>query len=378
MFGAAVIGCGLVSKVHLDALKRLESDGHVSLEFTCDVIEERAKQSMKKYGFKHYTTHYEDVSHSKNVDLAFVLLPVSSHHKVSIDLMNSGKNVLVEKPMALNTHECQEMIESMKKNKIVLYVGHVKRKNEAYRLAKVYVDKHISPVYLIKSCERWYGANHFLMNLWRANPSLSGGGIWMDIGCHYIDIFRYIVGEMKNIYLMCNMFPEDILKQIKRYEKEWQQKVKDSYRNMEEFESYIKKIRLEGNSLSSIEFCNGALGGIDVGWCTKSPEMYYERTEIFGHGGIIIIESHPFYQPISPRIKIYLENNGGKWNESFNLPFVVDAFYQQAKDFIKAVENGDCSSAFDGKRAIDIVQAGYLSFAKKQPIEIENNGDDAF
>lgn len=368
MFGVAVIGCGLVSRVHLESLKRMESEGKISLEVTCDVIEERAKNAANRYGFKSYTTDYRDIIRCKDVDAAFVLLPVNLHCKVSKEFMDAGKHVLVEKPMAINEKECEYMIESMRRNNVTLFVGHVKRKNEAYRLAKEYIQKHISPVYLIKSCERWYGADHFLLNLWRANPSLSGGGIWMDIGCHYIDIFRYMIGEIKRIYLTCNVFPEDLLRKVKHYERGWQEKVKQAYRNLDKFESLMREIRLEGNAVSSVEFNCGALGEIDVGWCTKSPEMYYERTEIFGDGGIIIIESPPFYKPISPKMKIYLE--GEEWNELNNLPPVTDAFYQQAKEFIKAVEKRESDSALDGKRAIEIVQAGYLSYRKRLPIEI--------
>lgn len=375
MFGVAVVGCGLVSRVHLNALKRLESEGKVSLEIACDVIEERAKDVKCKYKFESYTTNYKDVVRSKDVDAVFVLLPVNLHCKVSEELMNSGKHVLVEKPMAMSKKECIEMIESMKRNNVILYVGHVKRENEAYRLAKEYVDKYISPVYLIKSCERWYGANHFLLNLWRADPEVSGGGIWMDIGCHYVDIFRHIVGEIRRIYLACNMFPEDIMKQVIRYENEWQEKVKAAYGNIEKFEGQLKKKKLEGNALSSIEFDCGALGEIDVGWCTKSPEMYYERTEIFGHGGIIMIESHPFYKPVSPRMKIYLEGESSGWIELTNLMPVPEAFYQQAKDFIHAIERGVSNSALEGMKAIEVVQAGYLSFKKKHPVTIINRGE---
>jgi predicted dehydrogenase len=374
MLGVAVIGCGLVSRVHLDALKKLEFEGKVSLEIACDLIKERAKDVKHRYKFRSYTTNCKDVARSKDVDVAFVLLPVYLHRKVSVELMNSGKHVLVEKPMAMNKKECIEMVRSMEKNNVILYVGHVKRENEAYRLAKENVDKYISPVYLIKSCERWYGANHFLLNLWRADPASSGGGIWMDIGCHYVDIFRYIVGEIRRVYLTCNMFPEDIMKQVMKYEVGWQEKVKATYGNIDEFEKNVMEKRLEGNALSSIEFDCGALGEIDVGWCTKSPEMYCERTEIFGHGGIIVIESYPFYKPVSPKMKIYLEGESSGWIESTNLTPIPEAFYRQAKSFIHAIERGESNSALDGMKAVEVVQAGYLSFKKKHPVTISDGG----
>jgi len=370
LLGVAVVGCGLVSKVHFDALKKMESEGLVRLEATCDVIQERAENAGRQYGFKWHTVNYKDIIECKDVDAVWVLLPVGIHCKVSKDLMNAGKHVLIEKPMALNPEECNEMIDSMKRNNVVLAVGHVKRKNEAYRLAKEYVDKYVGPLYLMKSCERWCGANHFLMNLWRSDPRLGGGGIWMDIGCHYLDLFRYIAGEIKRIYLTCNMFPEDIMDQVKIYQRGWREKVKEAYRSFDEFERKISESTLEGNALSCVEFNSGAVGEIDVGWCTKTPEMYYERTEIFGMGGAIIIESPPFYESVSPKIRVYLEKEGNGWIEFPNLPHVTEAFYHQAKEFIGYIEKNDGHSAFEGKRALDLVQAGYLSYKKRHPVEV--------
>lgn len=370
MLGVAVVGCGLVSKVHLDALKRMESEGLVKLEAVCDGVEERAENSCRTYGFNWYTVDYREIAECENVDAAWILLPVGIHCQVAKDLMNAGKHVLIEKPMALNPEECNEMIDSMKKNQVVLAVGHVKRKNEAYRLAKEYVEKHVGPLYQIKSCERWYGANHFLMNLWRSDPSLAGGGIWMDVGCHYLDLFRYIAGEIKKVYLMCNMFPKHLMKHVKLYERGWRDKVKKAYSSINEFEKKISESQLEGNALACVEFRSGALGEIDVGWCTKTPEMYYERTEIFGIGGAIIIESPPFYENTSPKMRIYIEREGDKWIEFTDLPHVTEAFYHQAKEFLHYIERRETSSAYEGKRTMELIQAGYLSYKMGRPVEV--------
>lgn len=372
MLSVAVVGCGFVSKAHLEALKKLESEGKVRLEATCDILEERAKEAKAKYGFQWHTADYRDIVSSEDIEIAFVFLPVGLHRTVSDDLMAAQKHVLVEKPMALNERECDEMVKAMERYGVILYVGHVKRKNMAYQLAKTYVEKHIEPVYLIKSCERWYGAEHFLSNRWRANPEMGGGGIWMDIGCHYVDIFRYIAGEIKNIYLTCNMFPLNLMHHVELYEKGWQEKVERAYKSMDDYGRRVQESRLEGNALSSIELDCGAIGEIDVGWCTRTPEAYYERTEIFGEGGAIIIESPPFFVPSPPKMKVYLQKRGSKWIELADLPPVTDAFYHQAREFVGCVQKGECCSALDGKRAIEVVRAGYLSYEKGYPVELKS------
>ena len=100
-----VIGCGgIANKKHMPALKKLPN---VEMVAFCDVVEERAVKAKADFGTpdaKAYTD-YKKLLEDKTIDVVHVCTPNRSHSFITVDALESGKHVMCEKPMAINTAE---------------------------------------------------------------------------------------------------------------------------------------------------------------------------------------------------------------------------------------------------------------------------------
>jgi predicted dehydrogenase len=157
---------------------------------------DKAEKTAAQYGIpKENIYNYENfdsIAKNKSIDAVYVALPNSMHAEYTIRAAKAGKHVLCEKPMAINSAECQSMINACKANNVKLMI--------AYRL-------HYEPITIklreivrsgrIGELQDMQGANGFSIGLneWRYNKALAGGGSLFDLGVYCINAFRYFSGE---------------------------------------------------------------------------------------------------------------------------------------------------------------------------------------
>ena len=99
MFKIAIVGAGLIGKVHSDAIF---SNPECELVAVCDVNEEKAKEIAEKHDAKCYAD-YKKMADEAEMDVVILNLPHFLHCEVTVFFLEKGINVLVEKPMA-NTY----------------------------------------------------------------------------------------------------------------------------------------------------------------------------------------------------------------------------------------------------------------------------------
>lgn len=140
--------------------------------------------------------NFDDIINNKDIDLVYVLLPNALHKEYVIRAAKAKKHVIVEKPMALNAKDCEEMIKVCEAEGVQLAMG--------YRL-------HYEPTHLeIKRLgqEKVFGQVRYIEaslgyktdapgdpNEWRMKKALSGGGPLMNLGVYCIQSARYVLGE---------------------------------------------------------------------------------------------------------------------------------------------------------------------------------------
>jgi predicted dehydrogenase len=133
-----VVGCGAIAKLsHLPALAQCDA---MELAALVDVDAERAAALAATYGSPSVLTDYRALK--GRVDAAVVALPNHLHAPVSVYLLRHGIHVLVEKPMALNVRQCDEMIEAAARTHTVLTVGLDFRFFQACRFVKRLLSHH--------------------------------------------------------------------------------------------------------------------------------------------------------------------------------------------------------------------------------------------
>jgi predicted dehydrogenase len=136
--------------------------------------------------------NFDRIAENKSIDIVYVVLPNSMHHEFVIRAAKAGKHVFCEKPMAVSTKECKEMIEACKKEGVRLFIG--------YRLHSDPYHKAAMKFRLEDEGELLYVQSEFGFKIgdpsqWRLKKALSGGGALVDVGIYAIQAARYSIGK---------------------------------------------------------------------------------------------------------------------------------------------------------------------------------------
>jgi predicted dehydrogenase/nucleoside-diphosphate-sugar epimerase len=187
----AVIGCGAIAEqMHLPVLA-----GHEGVEPVALVDRDlsRARKLADGYGVKLVFRDADDLS-ADDFDAAIIATPPFHHAPCSIGLMRRGIHVLVEKPMALNLAEAEEMCRVAEENGVVLAVGLYKRLLPVTRLLRSLIANETYGRALNFRVE-WGGIGGFASaTLGLMRKEQAGGGVLMDLGSHLIDQMLAIFG----------------------------------------------------------------------------------------------------------------------------------------------------------------------------------------
>jgi predicted dehydrogenase len=186
----ALIGCGGFGEFCLDAFRELDD---VEITVCADTITQSADRLADKYGAQALYDGME-VMNRDDVDLVHVATPPSSHHTLVLAALQAGKHVLCEKPLAMNTAEADEMLAAAEKAGKILPVNFVMRYNEVTAKLKEILDSGLmgQPLYAtMTNCatDSKLGPEH-----WFWDRDLSGG-IFIEHGVHFFDLYRYLLGD---------------------------------------------------------------------------------------------------------------------------------------------------------------------------------------
>jgi len=177
---AAVVGYGFAGKSFHSYLIGL-ADG-LNLYAVSTRNPERRAAAAKEHNVKTYAT-IDELIKDDNVGLVVLAVPHDVHAEMAIKAMDAGKNVVVDKAMCMNTAEADAMIESSKKNNVMLSIFQNRRWDGGYlTIKKVIEDGLLGDVFLIQVAILGYGKPR----TWRGVKSQVGGQIY-DWGAHLVD-----------------------------------------------------------------------------------------------------------------------------------------------------------------------------------------------
>jgi len=161
----------------------------------------KAEDYAKRHSVPKWYSNADKLINDPEVDVVYIATPPSSHMEYTIKVAAAGKPVYVEKPMALNYEQCRRMIKACNKANVPLYVAYYRRGLPAFQKVKELVeDGAIGEV-------RFVNVVHYQMVSirqgeklpWRVLPEISGGGLFMDMGAHTIDILDFILGPFEKV-----------------------------------------------------------------------------------------------------------------------------------------------------------------------------------
>lgn len=335
-----IIGAGKISEV-LHIPNTLFSE-FAQLAAIADPNKERLEYFRKKLGYHHirYYTDYHEMLAQEDIEAVVVATPNALHAEVSIEALKSGKNVLVEKPMATNSEDALKMIEVAKKHRKILMVNHSQRFFPHHQKAKEIIESGLlGEIRLVKTMFGHSGPENWSPNAsWFFDKDVSMFGALGDLGVHKVDLIRYITSlDVTECFGMKATLE--------------------------------KKATVEDIASAVLKLSNNALATLDANWVTKGLEENY--FVVYGEKGTMKIgQTDPtridiyFDKPVRMHGEIILKPLFTNEDPYWKMP-VIDHFAKVCLGFEEPIVQPE-----DGYIAVKIIEKIFESSEKGQVVKI--------
>jgi predicted dehydrogenase len=193
-----IIGCGDVTEVKSGpGFQQAEGSALVA-------VMRRDGDKARDYARRHHVPRAydraDDLIGDAGVDAVYIATPPSSHVELACRVAAAGKPCLVEKPMALNHAECLRMVDAFQSRGVPLWVAYYRR---ALRRFQVVQDRlrdgaigQVTSVHVQVTAPLLTGADR---TNWRIDPSVSGAGLFFDLGSHCFDLLDFLLGRITRV-----------------------------------------------------------------------------------------------------------------------------------------------------------------------------------
>jgi predicted dehydrogenase len=267
-----VAGCGnFVETSFLPALSLVQRSKLISV-FSNDI--KRAEFIAGKFGAQYYTNNFQEFLKGR-FDVVYVAGANVNHYNQVIESANAGKHIVCEKPVAMNSNQIQEMINTCKVNNVLFSVNFTHRFHPLVLKSKELVDNGM--IGKIVSVSASFNIDYPPNDNFRFKKELSGGGALRDLGSHMIDMLRLFGGEIIS---------------VKGF-----------------IDNVVYKCEVEDFAAAVCKFEKGGYGYFNVSYNTNRS---FNRIEILGHKGIISIENFVGKKNVSAKLIINLQGEAKK------------------------------------------------------------------
>jgi predicted dehydrogenase len=181
MINIGVLGVGEWGKNHARVYRELENS---NLVMVADLSGKRLNALNRKYKVD-VTDNYYDILNNPEIEAVSVCTPSSTHFKIVKECFETGKHVLVEKPLCLTSSNAQELIDLSEEYQKILMVGHIFRYNPAVRKLKAEIEKDtFGKLFFL------YGSRMGL------RTPRDDCGVIFDFALHDFDVFCFLLNEL--------------------------------------------------------------------------------------------------------------------------------------------------------------------------------------
>jgi predicted dehydrogenase len=194
MLRVAIIGTGGIADSHI--LGYLQFPHQCRIVALCDIYPDKAARKAAKFNLdaKIYD-NYCALLNDDNFDLASVCTPPYVHAPIAIRLLNAGKHVLVEKPMATSLQECDQMLDAQQASgKLLSIVAQNRFKTPYWNVKKIVETGVIGKIVHAQIDSFWWRGHSYYDLWWRGTWEKEGGGCTLNHAVHQIDLFQWIIG----------------------------------------------------------------------------------------------------------------------------------------------------------------------------------------
>lgn len=241
----ALIGAGGIAGTHMSYLSKMDD---VELVALADINEAGMAQHAEKFGIPESFTDYREMLKKVKPDAVSVCTPNFLHAPCAIDALKAGAHALVEKPLAMNAREGQQMLNAAKKNKRKLVIGFQNRfsSNTRYLTSAIEAGQFGKILYARCQALRRRGIPNWGVF---GRKDLQGGGPMIDIGVHIIEVAHFVMGSPKPVAAFGQTFTylgdkkSDVVSQWPNWD----------YKSYTVEDLAVGQIRFENGAIMSIE-----------------------------------------------------------------------------------------------------------------------------
>lgn len=189
-----MIGMGFISNIHVEAFR---SNPEVEISAISDTNQSLLIRKSHELGIPAAYPDYTFLLQDKTIDVIDVMTPHYLHKECIAAALKVRKTVICEKPVTTNLRDLDSIITLSHKFKKNVYIKQYLRFSKAYQKARELISKNvIGKPYLVQCTFTGTALNdHTDTNTWRANKYEAGGGVFMDIGIHMLDLLIYFFGN---------------------------------------------------------------------------------------------------------------------------------------------------------------------------------------
>lgn len=324
-----LIGCGRISKNHLDAVSQIPEAEFVAV---CDCIPDKAQKVAAEYGItKIYSDHHEMLK-NEELDLVSICTPSGMHPQMGIDVANAKVNVLTEKPMAINIEAADRLIKACDDNHVKLFVVKQNRLNSTMQLLKRAIEKNrFGRIYMAQANVFWQRPQaYYDAEKWRGTWEFDGGA-YMNQASHYVDAIYWLLGNVDSVSAFTA--------------------------------TMARKIEAEDTGSAILQFRSGIIASINVTMLTY-PKNFEGSITIIGEKGTVKVGGVAVNKIEKWEFDEYDDDDRIAMDSNYVPPNVYgfghNPYYRNVADVLlgKAEPSTD---GRDGRKSVEIIQAIYRS-----------------
>jgi predicted dehydrogenase len=193
-----IIGVGKMGERHGIVYKSIPCAEVVALADTCG---ERSQEVSKDLGISEVYTDYSDLLNNNLIQAVSICTPDSLHKGPAVAAAEKGKHLLIEKPLATNLEDAQQILDAAKANNVKVMVGYTVRFMSPFTLLKEEITK-IGEVVFVNV--NWYNAASIIDGV--ITPPVTKDSIITFLATHPIDFVRWLFGDISRVYCEAGYF----------------------------------------------------------------------------------------------------------------------------------------------------------------------------
>ncbi len=195
-YGFAVVGCGVISDTHLQAVQSLPNARLVAV---CDALPERAAAKAAEYGVE-ACSDYDALLRRDDLDVVDIVVPSGLHAELGIKAALAGKHVLTTKPIDVTLEKIDALIAACRQNGVKLAAVHQLRSYPVFlRAYQAIREGRLGRLYWGSATVPWFRTHAYYGRGWQGTRALDGGGALMNQSIHYLDLLIWMMGKVAEV-----------------------------------------------------------------------------------------------------------------------------------------------------------------------------------